>query len=59
MKQGSVLPKGAIVERITITYSVNGKRRYSTCKFSFPFDTDELAEGDYFEIRYRLTKEKP
>jgi len=57
MKQGSVLPKGALLERITITYVVDGKRKYSRCNLLPAFDTDELATGDYLEVIYRVTKE--
>jgi len=58
MKINAVLPKEAVIERITVTYRVDGKRRYSTCKLRTPFNTDLLAMGDYFEIIYRVTKEK-
>jgi len=58
MKINAVLPKRAILERITVTYRVNGKRRYSTCKLLPPLDTDLLAMGDSFEVIYRITKEE-
>ena len=58
MKINAVLPRKALLERITVTYKVNGKRRYSTCKLLPPLNTDLLAMGDYFEIIYRITKEE-
>ena len=58
MKINAVLPKRALLERITVTYRLDGKRKYSTCKLTPPLDTDLLAMGDYFEIIYRVTKEK-
>jgi len=58
MKINAVLPRKALLERITVTYRVDGKRRYSTCKLRTPLDTDLLAIGDHFEIIYRITKEE-
>jgi len=58
MKINAVLPKEALLERITVTYRVGGKRRYSTCKLLPPFNTDLLAMGDCFEVIYRITKEE-
>jgi len=58
MKVNAVLPKRALLERITITYRLDGKRRYSRCKLLPPFSTDLLAMGDCFEVIYRITKEK-
>lgn len=57
MTKEAVLPEGALLERITITYKIDGKRRYTTCKLLPPFDTTQLVLGDSFEIKYKITKE--
>jgi len=57
MAKKAVLPKGALLERITIMYKVDGRRKYTTCKLLPPFDTTQLALGDSFEIKYQITKE--
>jgi len=57
MKINAVLPKEALLERITVTYRLDGKRRHNTCKLLPPLNMDLLAMGDCFEVIYRITKE--
>lgn len=59
MKVTLVGAKGALLERITVTYKLNGKRKYSRCELHPPFSTDVLAPGDCLEITYRVEKELP